>query len=422
MPYALPAPAPSVPSLSSSTITLGPAPIRPQHRRTRSSFTDERGPGAFVSLGALPKRRPSAAKKAVFHLNPDDSPNEDYNGDVAPPSSAPPAANRFVNGLYPPLNSLRFAKESGRFSPSVEPPSHIDLPPMSAPSSSSSSASVPFPTSSPLPSPSGIPPRFRDSPFIPSPSLSSASSLPRTPSTPIILSNGKHLKPSLKSSSSSPNIPDMLRTKHLRAQSAPSTPNVHKNVHFAENGLESVRLFNRTGKPSSVSKPPGDETETETEAENSNAERGVGSFPFPSLSPSSLGLSVPSSSSSSQNIVHEIDTSPHMTSIIPSPSPPSAANVHLETVTLPRTRPPTLRGTVLVRNLAFEKNVAVRFTLDEWQTTSEVACKHVVSLPGLPPPFPKQHEKREDGPDSVAGRIVSGRKVEEENASWDRFR
>ncbi|TCD63497.1 hypothetical protein EIP91_005330, partial [Steccherinum ochraceum] len=209
---------------------------------------------------------------------------------------------------------------------------------------------------------------------------------------------------SLKSSSSSPNIPDMLRTKHLRAQSAPSTPNVHKNVHFDENGLESVRLFNRTGKPSSVSKPPGDETETETEAETSNAERGISSFPFPSLSSSSLGLSMPSSASS-QNIVHEIDTAPHMTSSIPSPSPspPPQANVHLETVTLPRTRPPTLRGTVLVRNLAFEKNVAVRFTLDEWQTTSE-------------------HEKREEGVDSVAGRIVSGRAVEEESvASWDRF-
>jgi len=356
-----------------------------------------------VSLGALPKRRPSASKKPLFHLNPDDSPPEDHNDndrDIDPPPRiASPALSpnmRFSNAGYPALSSLKFSKETGRFSPSVEPPSHIDLPPLSV---RASSDSVPFP-------------------LIPSPS--SASSLPRTPSTPIILSNGKQLKSSLKSSCSSPNIlVDVHRTKHLRAQSAPSTPNIHKNVHFAENGLESVRVFNRTGKPMSVSKPPGDETETETEAENSNADRGVSSFPFPSQASSSLGPSVPSSS---QNLVHEIDPSPQVTSTIPSPSPSPLANVHLETVTLPRTRPPTLRGTVLVRNLSYEKLVAVRFTLDDWQTTSEVLCKHVVNLPGLPPPFARNEARRVEMETDVASRIVSGRPVEEPKSStWDRF-
>jgi hypothetical protein len=46
-----------------------------------------------------------------------------------------------------------------------------------------------------------------------------------------------------------------------------------------------------------------------------------------------------------------------------------------------------LTGTVLVRNVLFAKDVAVRFTFDGRQTTSEVHGKHVVSLPGLPPPF-----------------------------------
>ncbi|KAH8094708.1 putative phosphatase regulatory subunit-domain-containing protein [Cristinia sonorae] len=359
-------------------------PLRPAHRRTRSSFSDERGPGAFAPLGVLPRRRSS---KPIFHLNPDDSPSEDHND------------TNFTPVGFPVMNSLKFSKDSGRFSPSVDPPSHIDIPP--------GATSVPFPTSSPLASPTQLPP---SSPFIHSPSL------PRTPSTPIILSNGKQLKSSLKSSSSSPDFPgDLMRSKHLRAQSAPSTPSAHKNVHFAENGLESVRVFNRTGKPMSVSKPSGDETETETEAENSTAERSMASFPFPSQSSSSLGLSL---SSSSQNIVHEIDPSPNMTSPIPASNPPPYANVHLETVTLPRTRPPTLRGTVLVRNIAYEKNVAVRFTLDDWQTTSEVACKHVVSLPGLPPPFPRQELKRDDSDGDLASRIVSG-KVHE--VSWDRF-
>lgn len=417
MPYA--GPLPALPSPSTSTVPL-PAPVRPQHRRTRSSFSDERGPGAFAPLGALPRRRPAAAKKAVFHLNADDSPPEDqYDNDDRSFASPVQAANmRFHHGGYSPLSSLKISKDTGKFSPQVDPPSHIDLPPWSAPpSTSSSSASVPFPTSSPLPSPNGMPARFRDSPFLPSPG--STASLPRTPSTPVILSNGKHLKSSLKSSSSSPSIVgDFSRAKHLRAQSAPSTPNLHKNVHFAESGLESVRLFNRTGKPMSVSKPPGDETETETEAENSTADRGTGSFPFPlSPSASSLGLSVPAS----QNFVHEIDTAPQKSSVIPAPSPSPLANVHLETVTLPRTRPPTLRGTVLVRNVAFEKNVAVRFTLDDWQTTSEVACKHVVSLPGLPPPFPRFEAKKDEG--DVASRIVSGlHPAAATGPSWDRFR
>ncbi|KAH7096815.1 hypothetical protein BKA62DRAFT_774860 [Auriculariales sp. MPI-PUGE-AT-0066] len=44
--------------------------------------------------------------------------------------------------------------------------------------------------------------------------------LPRTPSTPIILSNGKALKSSLKSSASSPNFAPM----HSRSRSAPTTP------------------------------------------------------------------------------------------------------------------------------------------------------------------------------------------------------
>jgi hypothetical protein len=99
------------------------------------------------------------------------------------------------------------------------------------------------------------------------------SPIPRNSSSPIILSNGKRLKSSLKSSASSPHIPQIT---HIRAQSAPSTPNVLKNVHFAESddGLESVRVYKLTGKPANISRPAGEETETETEAEPS-------AFPFP---------------------------------------------------------------------------------------------------------------------------------------------
>lgn len=407
MPYAVPADrSPSSGSSTTTTITASAGPTSPTsprlggHRRTRSSghFSDERGPGAFVSLGSLPRSH----KRAVFHI---DINNDDDDDDTtAKPASQAPAPRSYTSPLSP-TNSLRLSMNTGKFSPSVEPPPRIEIP-ATARVDSLAPDSVPFPTSSPLS------PTDAASPFVPTPSLadsqpSSASSLPCTPSTPIILSNGKPLKPSLKSSSSSPNIPGLPRaaSKHLRAQSAPSTPAGPKNVHFAEkdSGLETVRVFSRSGKPASLSKPPGEETETETEAESSSM--GQNSFPFPSLS--------------NDTPVHEIDTNPSRTSAIPAPEPSPYANVHLETLTLPRTRPPALRGTVLVRNMHFEKRVAVRFTLDDWQTTSEVTCRHVVSLPSLPPPFPQEHRTLGD----LAAGIASGQvKSDETRPTWDRFR
>ncbi|KAI0829006.1 hypothetical protein BC628DRAFT_1315760 [Trametes gibbosa] len=370
------------PSDVGSTITATRAS---SHRRTRSSsnFSDERGPGAFAPLGQLPRLN----KKAVFHINDndDDNPNDDERPSY--PTYASP---------YSPINSLRLSMSTGKFSPSIDPPSRIDIPPLDPPTS------VPFPTSSP------VSPHGSSSPFFSFHSRFSSkatSPLPRTPSTPVILSNGKPLKSSLKSSASSPNISD-LPVKHIRTQSAPSTPSSNKNVHFAEkdSGLETVRVYHRTGKPASLSKPPGEETETETEAESS--------FPFPLL-PSSPVSAAPT-------LMHEIDPSVERTNPIPKANPSPYANVFLETLALPRTRPPTLRGTVLVRNLAFEKVVAVRFTLDGWQTTSEVLCKHVVSLPGLPPPFPRARTMGD-----VAGNIASGQTAEEDTEAtgptWDRF-
>ena len=85
-----------------------------------------------------------------------------------------------------------------------------------------------------------------------------------TSSPPLILPNGKPLKSSLKSSSSSP-FPAVLR-----AHSAPAAPTslvTSKNVHFA-NELESVRIFDQSSRPANISGPADEEIESEAEEES----------------------------------------------------------------------------------------------------------------------------------------------------------
>ena len=354
MPYSVPS-SPSTSSLSSlaTTTTTTVASPRLSHRRTRScgpSFSDEPGPGAFVSLGSLPKRKPTQ-KKAMFHFNEEQDQQEDANED--------------------------FPQRSQKSPPSL----FLSLPP--------AQDSVPFPSSSALLSPLSPTEPQNSSHALRSP-------IPRNASSPIILSNGKPLKPSLKSSSSSPHIPQIA---HIRAQSAPATPNLLKNVHFAESddGLESVRVYNRSGKPANISRPAGEETETETEAEPS-------AYPFPhSPGPSPLAV---------HSLLPTVD--PDHSTPLPNSSNPHA-NIYVETLSLPKSRPAALYGSILVRNVAFEKQVALRFTLDDWQTTSEVLCKHVNSLVHLPPPFPRSRTVGD-----AIGQLANGESGSQE-LKWDRF-
>lgn len=50
-------------------------------------------------------------------------------------------------------------------------------------------------------------------------------------------------------------------------------------------------------------------------------------------------------------------------------------------------RPLTLTGTMLVRNVTYQKTVAVRFTMDDWHTTNDVVARHEKSLAALPGRF-----------------------------------
>jgi len=44
-----------------------------------------------------------------------------------------------------------------------------------------------------------------------------------------------------------------------------------------------------------------------------------------------------------------------------------------------------LTGTVLIRNVAYNKRAFVRFTVDSWETTSEVSGEYIGHLASLPP-------------------------------------
>ncbi|OAX35088.1 hypothetical protein K503DRAFT_773856 [Rhizopogon vinicolor AM-OR11-026] len=333
------------------------------HRTRSPTFSNERGPGAFVSLGSLPRRKshsPAQSRKSpVFHIHGD----EDHD-DHSPPSSDPDEQTHTLSDS-PIKNS---------------PPDDSNLP-----------AAVPFPCRSPSPPSPG--------PY--SPSIISRPSLSRGSST-IVLSNGKPLKSSLKSSTSSLSIPDSIETPrpnnhlHLRSRSEPSTPtHPHKNVHFPETdgALTSIRIFSRSARPAAVSTPDADETETEGEDQPS-----IG-FPFPKF-PSTPKFDIDPTISSAVPIT---DISPHANVLVESLAFSYASSTGVN---------PHLSGTVLVRNLAYEKHVAVRFTLDDWQTVSEVTARHVVSLPSLPPFFALSSSKTTLG--DLAARGTS-------NPGWDRF-
>lgn len=148
--------------------------------------------------------------------------------------------------------------------------------------------------------------------------------------------------------------PALRGSSRRRPLSMPGTPVFSKAVHF-DSHLEHVRHFLQVDRPTAVSagSSPVDAYESDTE------------YPFPG-------------GTKSRSPPHEWELAttnfPHDNNIIRRSLP-----ARLEKVWLSKDQK-TLQASISVANLAFEKVVTCRFTLDGWKTTSEVSGDYTCSI------------------------------------------
>lgn len=163
--------------------------------------------------------------------------------------------------------------------------------------------------------------------------------------------SGELIKPSLKRAK----LPSLsMPTGGGVVQSEPSTPTLSKSVHF-DAKLEHVKLFLTKQKPLAVSRDHDPPTDTSgTESDFSSFVHGLNDCP-------------------EKQIELQIQNMPAVQ--------PKGADVVLKELTLSQSDK-TIVGRVCVRNIAYEKWVAARFTLDLWQTTSEVTALYTESVDG----------------------------------------
>jgi hypothetical protein len=138
-------------------------------------------------------------------------------------------------------------------------------------------------------------------------------------------------------------------TDSSSSESAPATP-AHKGVRF-HSQLEHVKLFLAKQKPLAVSRD-GNPTDT------SGTDSEIPQYSYDDVKGRPL-------------VMHHIDVPTAL------PLAEDTRDVAVESIDLIGT---TVEGIVRVRNLTFEKWIAVRFTLDKWQTTSEVTARYKESL------------------------------------------
>ncbi|KAH7329568.1 putative phosphatase regulatory subunit-domain-containing protein [Stachybotrys elegans] len=147
--------------------------------------------------------------------------------------------------------------------------------------------------------------------------------------------------------------PALRPPSRRRPSSMPGTPVFSKAVHF-DSHLEHVRHFLQVDRPLAVSAGS-----SPVEAYDSDTE-----YPFPNSDDRRSGVRSPPHEWEmlTPNFPHDA----HSRSTLP---------VRLEKVWLSPDQK-SLLGSVAVANLAFQKSVLCRFTLDYWKTTSEVAAEY----------------------------------------------
>ncbi|KAI5987491.1 putative phosphatase regulatory subunit-domain-containing protein [Pisolithus albus] len=158
--------------------------------------------------------------------------------------------------------------------------------------------------------------------------------------------SGELVKPSLK------RRPQLsVVTNGPSAKSAPATPTPTKAVHF-DSKLEHIKLFLAEQKPLAVSRDGSPNSDTS----------GTEDFP-------SFVYGEPPKAQ--KQVKMSIRNMP--------PTPRTNEDVALQELSLLEDQH-TLLGKVRVRNVAYEKWLAARFTTDWWQTTSEVAARYERSV------------------------------------------
>jgi len=181
--------------------------------------------------------------------------------------------------------------------------------------------------------------------------------------TTIYRKNGTPVKSSLKSARGSPSG---------EKPSLPNTPSMEKIVHF-DAQLEQVKFFHKNHKPSVISRE-GSPHDTEEESEFFSSDhqqlaRRNGFYP---------------GSSEEEKIRQTLNLEqvniPLRNALAQPDEILGSSDVKLEKIGL-STDAKLIEGAVIVRNLAFEKWISVRFTFDWWQTTSEVTARYSESIP-----------------------------------------
>lgn len=161
------------------------------------------------------------------------------------------------------------------------------------------------------------------------------------------------MKPSLIRKKSGELVRPALRPASMRRRpsSMPGTPTYAKAVHFQDNSLEHVRHFLQVDRPIAVSagSSPVDPCDDEDEFPFGDDEPSTGSPPF--------------------------EWEIRLTNFPQVSVERAALPVRTERVYLSPDNK-ILQGDVVVRNLAFHKQVVARFTLDYWKTTSEVVAEY----------------------------------------------